>query len=269
LGDSLDARLAWSEGWANFFSSVVRGTSVYRDSKAGNNVLRFDIEENVPAGDRPGYTSEASVDGILWDLFDENSDQNDSAQFPFAALWNAFTDLRNDRNVYLPLFLEHFLQRNPNTGDVVRNIVNARSIDFQPEVRPSVTNPFPYVIGVNQTKSGQVDSFTTKRWNLSNSAHFYSLTTPSSGVVTIRLSITGLAGGNLNFNDLDLFLYDSSGKKIIAKSDDGQNQRSELISMALPAGTYFIEVRSYYTRQETNSVVYNAGEYSLTVESLH
>src|SRR6185436_2443747 len=32
LGDNLDPRVAWSEGWANFFSGAVRNDSVYRDS---------------------------------------------------------------------------------------------------------------------------------------------------------------------------------------------------------------------------------------------
>jgi len=163
LGDLLDPRIAWSEGWANFFSSAVRGSSIYRDSKAQNTVLRFDLEENVPVGDHPGYYSEASVGGLLWDLIDENADKDDTAQFPFSAIWDAFTDLSRDRNVYLPYFLEHFLQRNPAFADGLRTMVIARSIDFQPDVRPSVTNPFPRAIAVGGFQTGQVDSLTTGR----------------------------------------------------------------------------------------------------------
>ena len=106
-------RIAWSEGWAHFFSAAARGNSIYRDSKGLNNVLRMDLEDNVPVGDHPGYSSEASVGGLLWDLFDENADRDDMGQFPFASIWAAFTDLGKDRNVYLPFFLEHFLQKNP------------------------------------------------------------------------------------------------------------------------------------------------------------
>jgi hypothetical protein len=269
MGDSLDPRIAWSEGWANFFSAAVRGSSVYRDSKAGTNVLRFDIEENVPNGDKAGYTSEASVDGILWDLFDENSDKDDFAQFSFSAIWNAFTDLKNDRNVYLPLFLEHFLQRSPSVSDVVRSIVSARSIDFQPDARPSVTNPFPFLIAPGQSKPGQVDSFTSKRTNLSTSSHFYSLTTTTAGVVPIKLFVTGMGpANNPSANDLDLFLYDSTGKKVIAQSDLPLNGSGEVINAVLPAGTYFIEVRSFYTRVETNSLVFNSGDYKLQIDPI-
>src|SRR5207245_822156 len=55
LGDILDPRLAWSEGWANFFSAVVRNDSIWRDDSgpSGVNVYRFDLRDRIPAGDRP------------------------------------------------------------------------------------------------------------------------------------------------------------------------------------------------------------------------
>lgn len=267
MGDTLDPRLAWSEGWANFFSAAVRGTSIYLDSKApGLPVVRFDLEDNVPPGDRPGYWSEASVGGLLWDLLDETADKDDPAQLPFASIWAAFTDLRNARFVYLPYFLESLLARNPAFSEALRTMVVARSIDFQPDVRPSVVNPFPRPIGIglSEFKQGRVDSLTSRRTNLSNSAHFYSFTT-TGGTATITLNIEGLGGGNPNFNDLDLFLYDGNGRRLEI-SDRALNGQPELISAGLPAGTYYVEVRSFYMRAETNTMVFNAGDYRLTVQ---
>ena len=55
---------------------------------------------------------------------------------------------------------------------------------------------------------------------------------------------------------------DSNGR-LIAKSDWGLNGQPELISLKLPAGTYVIEIRSYYLKAETNSVVLNSGRYRL------
>jgi len=66
-GDNLDPRVAWSEGWANFFSAAVRNDSVYRDSSGpgGSNVLRFDLEDNYPPGSWTGYGSETSIQALL------------------------------------------------------------------------------------------------------------------------------------------------------------------------------------------------------------
>jgi hypothetical protein len=269
VGDYLDPRLAWSEGWANFFSSAVRGTSLYIDSKGpGIPSLRYDLEEDIPPNDRPGYWSEASVSGLLWDLLDENQDNVDTAQFPFSAIWAAFTDLRNVRYVYLPFFLETFLARNPGFSDALRAMVIRRgNIDFQPDVRPSVAYPFPKPIAVGETVvDNYVDSFTTKRWNLASSSHFWSFSTTTGGVVTITLTIDGLgAANNPNANDLDLYLLDGNGKRL-ELSRRGLNGQPEVIAgLRLNPGTYYVEVRSFYTA-ETNTTVFNSGRYRISVQ---
>jgi hypothetical protein len=266
VGDMLDPRVAWSEGWANFFSGAVRNDAIYRDSTGPNgvNILRYDLEDNIPPGDKPGYWSEASVQSLLWDLYDDRVDAADNVQFPLSLIWSAFVDLKNDRYVYLPYFLDHFLARNPAASDVLRIMVQFRSIDFQPNVRPSVTNPFPRPVNVGDVITGEVDSLTSKRTNLVQSAHFMSFTT-SGGAASIRLDIVGLGpADNPSANDLDLFLTDMNGR-LLDRSDRGLNGQSELISLSIPAGSYVIEVRSYYTRAETGGVVFNSGRYRLSV----
>lgn len=266
MGDMLDPRMAWSEGFANFFSSVALNDRVYRDSNGseGSRILRYDLEENIPAGDRPGYWSEASVQGLLWDLYDGAVDTGDDVRFPLGMIWQSFSDLRTDRYVYLPYFLDHFLERVPEAADVLRSMVQLRSIDFQPRVRPSVTNPFPRPIAPGETLTGEVDSLSAKRKNLMQSSHFLTFTT-NGGPVAVRLDIVGAGpGGNVNANDLDLFLMDVNGR-IVERSDRGLNGQSELISTELRPGTYVIEVRSYYTIAFVNTIVYNSGAYRIRV----
>ena len=123
-------------------------------------------------------------------------------------------------------------------------MVILRSIDFQPGVRPSVTNPFPRTLVSGDTRTGEVDSLSARRTNLANSAHFFTFTLNAPGQVALRLDIDGLGpANNLNFNDLDLFLFDNNGKRL-DQSDVGLNGQSERIQMPLAAGTYFVEVRS-------------------------
>jgi hypothetical protein len=268
IGDLLDPRLAWSEGFANFFSGAVRGDRIYRDSSGpnGTRLLRFDLEENAPAGDRPGYWSEASVHSILWDLLDDAADAADPVQFPLSAIWAALSDLRNDRFVYLPHFLERFATRNPAASEALRSLAQVRSIDFQPNLRPSVTAPFPRRINLGEAVTGEVDSLSSKRYNLAVSSHLMSFTT-TGGPVSIRLDIIGTGpGGDPGANDLDLFLMDSNGRTI-ERSDRALNGRSEAISIVLSAGTYVAEVRSYYTRAETNTMVFNSGRYRLSLSA--
>jgi len=71
---------------------------------------------------------------------------------------------------------------------------------------------------------------------------------------------------NPGANDLDLYLYNSDGK-LLTKSDSGLNAQGELIPpVALPAGSYYIEVRSYFTSAKGNTV-FNSGRYTLRLYS--
>jgi hypothetical protein len=268
LGDALDPRVAWSEGWANFFSSAVRNNPIYRDSYGpnGSSVLRYDVRDDTPQGDQPGYWSEFSVHSILWDLFGSKSDDSDSIEQVIQTLWPAFEDLKQDHFIYLPYFLDHLLKRNPNLVDAVSTIARSRSIDFHADAQPSVSNPFPQPIDLGQIVTGTVDSFSTRRKDLLHSADFLKFQT-QGGPTSIRMDITGLGPGkSASANDLDIFLYDVNGQ-LIALSDRGLNGESELIPVILPAGTYVVEVRSYYDRGDTKKGIFNSGTYRLTVRT--
>jgi hypothetical protein len=266
MDDMLDPRLAWSEGWANFFSSAVRNDAIWRDSYGPNGaqVLRYDLGDNTLAqGPNSGYWSEASVDTLLWSLY--AGLDNDSVQYPFSTIWNAFTLLKNDRFVYLPYFLDHFVSINNNpaaTNDIV-SLAQSRQVYYQPGA--GVTNPFPVPVTPGTTIGpDSIDSFTTKRTNLVTSSHFYTFTT-TGGATTVRMDITNLGPGkNPNANDLDIFLYSADGQ-LIDKSDTGGNGQPERIAHRLGQGTYVVEVRSFYTNGETGAPVYNSGDYTLSV----
>lgn len=264
LGDVLDPRVAWSEGWANFFSAVVRNDAIWRDDSgpSGVNVYRFDLRDRIPAGDRPGYWSETSVGTLLWELY-EGSDSTGNVRYPLSQIWTAFTDLRNDRFVYLPYFLEHFAAHYPAAIDALQAVAQLRSIDFRANVRPSVTMPFPRPMAGNAV-TGYVDSVTPRRTNMMQSSHYWSFTT-TGGAASIRMDITGLGpADNPNANDLDIFLMDMNGR-LLDRSDRGLNGQSELISIRLPAGTYVVEVRGFYIKADTGNIVFNSGDYRLTV----
>ena len=179
-------------------------------------------------------------------------------------MWGAFTDLRNERFVYLPYFLEHFVARNPASADIVQAAAQFRSIDFRANVKPSVTMPFPRPIS-GDAVTGSVDSLTPRRSNLMQSSHYWSFAT-AGGAASIKMEITGLGpAGNATANDLDIFIMDLNGR-VLGKSDRGLSGQGELISIpALAAGTYVVEVRSFYIKAETANFVFNSGDYRLSV----
>ncbi len=266
LGDALDARVAWSEGWANFFAAWIRNSPIYRDSLGfgGASVLEYDLEENVPAGDQPGYWSEFSVHSTLWDLADSEPDTGDTSQLPFQAIWEAFLELSDDTYVYVTSFLDRLTRMSPLDAPEIEQITRNRSIDYVASAIPSVSNAFPRLARGAETITGAVDSLSRGRANLAQSAHHIEFSV-SEGAVSIRLDITGLGPGqDPGANDLDLFLMNPQGR-VLARSDRGLNGQSELISTFLPSGRYVIEIRSFYTLGETGALVFNSGSYNLQI----
>ena len=95
-----------------------------------------------------------------------HADAGDDVQYPLSVIWGAFTDLRSFRFVYFPYFLESFVAHNSESGPALQAMAQLRSIDFQPQVKPSVSMPFPKPMNVGDTVVGWVDSLTPRKANL-------------------------------------------------------------------------------------------------------
>ncbi|MFP5501741.1 MAG: hypothetical protein ACLGIN_04575, partial [Candidatus Sericytochromatia bacterium] len=83
--------LAWSEGFASFFSAVISIRRDDPDAKFEYMVpRRKPIRiENVPDDVCEGYTNEWRVSSALWDLYDTNEDGTDRVALSFKTIWGA------------------------------------------------------------------------------------------------------------------------------------------------------------------------------------
>ncbi|MEW6683569.1 MAG: hypothetical protein AB1451_11705 [Nitrospirota bacterium] len=107
-----DIRLAWSEGWATFFSAAVRNRSVMVNTRGGDPghpehdfSYSFEIETphsdilsapqiGTPLEDHGIYTtSEVSVSSVLWDLYDSRNESGDRYAMGLQGVWDLFTRL--------------------------------------------------------------------------------------------------------------------------------------------------------------------------------
>jgi hypothetical protein len=262
-GDVLDPRVAWSEGWANFFSALVRADPVYRDAYYGR-VLEYDLESNLPGSEPPGYWSERTVHAFLWDLADDGQDSGDSIQVDPRALWNAFRQLADDAFVYFPTFLDRLAAGGALDAPALEQLARIHSLDYRVGSGRRGAPSFPRVIE-GRTATGEVDSWSAGRTNLARSAHLYTFYT-TGGAVTLDLEITGPGyARNPAANDLDLYLMDERGR-LLRGSNSGGNGEPERIATFLPEGTYVVEIRSFFGRgSPRRPAEFNSGAYRLTV----
>ncbi len=88
LGQSLDARLAFSEGWASALSGIGLGDPIYCDSngfrQAGG--FGFDIENDGFGFD--GWFNEVSIINLIYDLWDTDNDGLDNGSLGFGPIYH-------------------------------------------------------------------------------------------------------------------------------------------------------------------------------------
>ena len=98
LGEKLDLRLAFSEGFANAFSAMVLADPSYRDSFGATQASDFGFSVESDAATNAGWFSEASVQSIAWDLYDAANEGGDAVATGFAPMYEVFkTDLVDTR----------------------------------------------------------------------------------------------------------------------------------------------------------------------------
>lgn len=87
-GELLDMRVAFSEGYGNAFSAMVLNNPVYRDSYGPAQGADFSFDFESQPTSPSGWFSEASVETIVWDLFDAANDAGDTVSIGFGPMFS-------------------------------------------------------------------------------------------------------------------------------------------------------------------------------------
>jgi hypothetical protein len=103
-GDALDIRVAFGEGFGNALSAIATDNPLYFDTSGYNQSSGWAMNIESAQQENPGWFSEASVQRILYDLYDNNSDQGDRVSLGFKPIFNAM--VKQERNT--PAFTSIF-----------------------------------------------------------------------------------------------------------------------------------------------------------------
>jgi hypothetical protein len=173
---SQDIRLAWSEGWATFFSAVARDGAHLPDSHLMVNTRGgdpghpeqpfsyfFEIETphsdllsssaiGTPLETHGVYTtSEVAVSAVLWDLYDSSNESGDSYSLGASGVWDVFRRLSAaPNNVSLDTFAEYFAMQFglPNLAKTaelrrVQYVADQYEVLGDDQIGPSVPGAIP------------------------------------------------------------------------------------------------------------------------------
>lgn len=127
----LDMRVAFGEAWGNAFAGMASGDPLYRDSLGAGQSLGFTINVEARNHHNQGWFSEASVQAILYDLFDSQSDGGDDIGLGFAPMLevltsNAYQDFDGFASIYS--FIHQLKVQQPAHYELIDSVMESFDI---------------------------------------------------------------------------------------------------------------------------------------------
>lgn len=150
LGDRLDPRVAFGEGFGYAFAAIVLNDPLARDSFVGDVTPNDGVDNPVPASggfnvetnpatsppgtgnDREGcWCSESSVWSILYDLYDPAADGNDTLALGLQPIWNVLTGAQKNTPAFTTIFsfVTALKTAQPASATAIDTLVGAQNID--------------------------------------------------------------------------------------------------------------------------------------------
>ncbi|MEM7278290.1 MAG: PKD domain-containing protein [Pseudomonadota bacterium] len=100
----LDMRLAFGEGFGNAVSGMIMGNPRYRDTFGTTQQSSFELDVEQNGATNEGWYNETSVQSILYDYFDSDSDGVDSVSLGFGPLYNVLTGEQRTSPAFTSIF---------------------------------------------------------------------------------------------------------------------------------------------------------------------
>lgn len=261
----IDPRLAWGEGWANFFQAAVTGLPFYRDTKGYigcgtgcsavvsfneplESGLSYTMHDN-PSANGEGNFREFSVSRILWAI-------REASATGFTQIWSAIHGtggMKYASDSYKSISRLHVIHAS-SSGTGTTDWGSAQTAEKQ---RADFTD---YATRLNTSsgcspastsmaiKASNGDNGSFASSDMFNNNDFFVVDHPG-GTLSVQVQ---WGGGNAA--DLDLYVYkpgyafgDSSSSSMAASDAAESSSTSGVASVSpnLPAGTYMINVMAY------------------------
>jgi hypothetical protein len=265
LGERLDPRLAFERGWMYFFPQAVLGTPLFiaTHGRDGKEALFIYLESDRRDEDTPGYWSIYSVASVLWDLFAPGGAAEGHLGLGLGPIWRVLREqFPQERFPYLITMADALIQQEPGREAGVTEILKQRDIQYRFGAVPPVPVPFPRQLTPGVPATGRVDSLTSKRTNLVDSAHYYLVRKQDAKPLRLQLELTSEPAPLDGV--LQLVVFNAEGAPIKGAVSEllRVSSRAEL-AVSLPAGNYMVGVLSYLPLRFPT--LFGSAEYRLTM----
>lgn len=258
----IDPRLAWGEGWANFFQAAVSNDPVYRDTYGNSDgttgvYFNLDVEEmcgvsghcDRPTQDGEGNFREFSITRLFWDFIDPanetGKDDVDSASF--AELWTVLSQkFSNSQYHYRNVGLFNSLRAAmTNATNISTLLTSEKQRGDQSDYARTISAQGSCSFTIQETNSSYLNLTDITKSHQLTTNDFYQIS-HSGGTFNLTLDYLPVSSGV----DLDLYLYKEgytygTSSDLAASANSSNDSGQETLSLNLSAGVYMINVIVY------------------------
>jgi hypothetical protein len=264
LGDRLDLRVAFGEGWGNAFGSMSLNDPQYRDSSRGvSQDFGFNLESDQ--GGFEGWFSEASVGEVLWDVFDSTADAGDNVALGFTPIYTVMTgdQVNTDALTSIYSFASSLRAQNASSAGAIATLLDNEGIESTPDAfGAGETNdggdpralPVYTDIALGQqipavcssSVAGSKDAIADGNPNKLGNHRFFRFVNNTARLVTITAQGAPSTVLTTAATDPDFYVF-RRGDVVLAGESSVRGVETASAQQPLPAGTYVIDVFDYET----------------------
>ena len=245
-GDALDIRVAFGEGFGNAMSAIATDDPIYFDTSGYNQSSGWSMNVESGHAENPGWFSEASIQRILYDLYDDNNDGLDTISLGFAPLYNTMIKGQRNTKAFTSIFTFINALKSENSSDVrgIDQVVSSESINIIHDAYGSnisnrangvFTVPLYRTLPIGRGVT-QCNKNTYGVYNKLRNRTFMRVNIPQSGVYTFAAQPYGASYG-----DPDIVLYNTSYPYDIKGMSPLEGQNSDAFAIELDKGDYMLE----------------------------
>ena len=256
IGTRLDMRVAFSEGWGNAFGAMVLNDPLYRDSFSGANA-EFNQNIESSADPNPGWFSEATVQEILWDIFDNTNESGDNVALGFAPIYQAIAGPQRSTTALTDLhtFIAALKTISPTSSAALdalataapRNITGLGDFATGESNNGGDSSVLPLYVPITLNGSTPVRVCSNVRfqsYNRLGNRKFLKLdlNSPATVTVTITAEADPAVPGSTAAQDPDAVVWRQGARVSIGNQ---VSSTETLGPLALQTGTYLLEVYDF------------------------
>lgn len=244
----LDMRLAFSEGLANALSAVITSDPIYSDSNAFWPYFGWSMNLEYGYTPNKGWFSESSVQSIIYDLYDANSDFVDNINLGYAPIHEVLISdeyINNDYFTGIFPFANILKNQQPeNIDNEINNLLNYHQIygsgdDGFGEINNggiSSTLPVYKEISANSSPIEVCYSNNAGVLNKLGNRNFILFEVTNAGIYQINLSPKSILSAT---TDADLSIHKSG--TTMGQDYSPQNNGTAYLNIYLTSGKHIIE----------------------------